>query len=265
VENYSGYGGYTLTNTFVKPTVAKDVEKNDTPATGRTLLIGGTVTGHVGYSRTAYNTLDTIDYYKVKTTADGDLKMNFTTNGTLYALARFWDSDGVTQIGYQYVGYGSSNSLVIPHLSSAATYYVSVENYSGYGTYKIASTFTKPPQTKDVEKNDTSLTALAFPLNSTMTGHLGYSRNKYSVLDTIDYYKVTVSGTGNLNISLSTSGTLYGLVRIWGTNGTTQINYVYVGFGSSNSVSTALPAGGTYYVSVEAYSGYGGYTLKNTF
>jgi len=49
------------------------------------------------------------------------------------------------------------------------------------------------------------------------------------------------------------------------SDGSTQLADVYASNGTSSTLTTALPAAGTYFIKVSAYSGYGGYTLKNTF
>jgi hypothetical protein len=265
VEINGGSGSYTLSDTETQPPYAKNTEPNNTPAQGIPLTVKGTATGHVGYSTTSYNTQDNIDYYKFTVSADGDVTFSLTTDSTLNALLRFRDSDGTTQINYVYCNYGSSATLTIPHLAPGATYYVSVTVNGGYGSYKAGGSIAVPKESAAREPNNTYQQAQPFALNSSVTGNIGYSTTSYNATDNIDFWKVTVTKAGTLTVKLTTDSTLNGLVRIYSTDGTTQLTYFYTNYGSTASISYALPAAGTYYVSVAVNGGYGGYTLSNTF
>ncbi len=265
VSSYSGYGGYTLSDTLAQPAIPIDVEPNDTHSTGRTFKVGTTSSGHMGYSRTSYNTVDTADYYKVKVVSDGNLTLTITGDANLYSHLVFFDSNGTTQLFEVYASFGASGAVTIPHLSPGATYYAKVSSYSGYGGYTLSGVLVKPTVNGDAGTNDTYTHATTFTLNSTRTGHMGYSHSSYNSVDIADYYKVTVTAGGSLVLTITGDSNLYSHVTVFSTNGTTQISEVYASFGTSATLTTSLPAAGTYYIRVSSYSGYGGYTLKNTF
>jgi hypothetical protein len=265
VEVDAGYGSYQIQSSEVQPPYAKNTEPNNTYKQSIKMGIEKPVTGHVGYSTTSYYTTDNIDYYNVRPTADGDITFTLTTDSTLYGLLRFWDSNGKSQINYVYCSYGSSASLTIPHVSAYATYYVSVEVDAGYGSYKVTNALVKPKEKPGKEPNDTYKQALPFTLEKSVQGLIGYSTTSYYKTDHIDFYKVTVTTGGTLTVNVATEPTLYGLVRLWSTDGTAQLTYAYCSYGSAASLSYALPAAGTYYVSIEVDAGYGGYTLSNSF
>jgi len=266
VSAYAGTGTFTLSDTLAQPAVAIDTELNDTAATATATLTVGTVsTGHMGYSRTSYYDVDAADYYKVKTTGDGNLTFTIKGDANIYTHLTFYDSNGTTQLSEVYASNGTSNTLTIAHLSSGATYYAKVSAYSGYGSYQLSGVLVKPKVAGDAASNDTYTHAVTFMLNTTRTGHMGYSRKSYFDVDGADYYKVIVTQSGSLVLTITGDANIYSHVTVYSTDGTTQLSEVYASNGTSNTLTTALPAAGTYFIKVSAYSGYGGYTLKNTF
>lgn len=265
VSRYSQWGTYQLTTSEASPTDANDVENNDIYSKALKLTNNVTSTGHLGYSRTAYGDRDTTDFYKFSAGANGDMNFSLTNSSNLYALVSIIDHNHTSVIYSFYVGYGATGSSTIPHFGSSTTYYVSVTLYAGYGSYQLKRVFTKQAIKGDTETNDVYLKALLFAPNTTKTGNLGYSRASYGAVDSSDFYKITVTQAGTLTINLTNTSTLYDLVTIYNTNGTSSMGSFYVGYGAAGNGSVSLPAAGTYYVGVSLYAQWGGYTLKNTF
>ncbi len=81
--------------------------------------------------------------------------------------------------------------------------------------------------------------------------------------DPDDYYSVTTSADGNLNVSISTSNGNIVYYSLFDNDGITYLTGSYLYGGSSNFTMSGLAAG-TYYVRVNAGAGSNTYTVSTT-
>ena len=269
---YDGYGGYTLTNAEASPTIANDALPNQDPLHARVLPVNGAVAGHLGYSLASYNLVNTGDYYSFTAPKDGDVTFTLATDSVfpLRAKIQFFDSDGSTYITQSGVaGVNGSVQLGIAHLSPGATYYVVAQIYDGYGGYTFTNAFTPVTVANDKGGLTTPQTATALPVNTTTTGHLGFSMASYNSLNTYDYYAITVPQNGDVTLTLKTDSVfpLRARINFYDSDGSTYISQSGVA-GVNGSVQLGIPhlsPGATYYAIVALYDGYGGYTLTDAF
>ena len=269
---YDGYGGYTLTNSEASPTIANDGLPNQEPFRARVFPVNGAVAGHLGYSLASYNNVNTGDYYSFTAPQDGNVTFTLTTDSVfpLRAKINFFDSDGNTYITQSGVaGAGSSTQLGIAHLSPGATYYVVAQIYDGYGGYTFTNAFTPVTVANDREFNGTLETAVSLPVNTTTTGHLGYSLASYNNVDDADWYAITVPQNGDVTLTLKTDSVfpLRAYLSFRDSSGNTLISQSGVA-GVNGSIQLGIPhlsPGATYYAQVYLYDGYGGYTLTNAY
>ena len=263
VKLYSYYSGqapnYSISNALTVPAQANDTEPNDSRAQAVALGPNATKVGHINYY---YNTLrDGADWYKITTTADGQIKLTLTSANGQYIWAYLYDNNGTTQLNAQ----NTSGSIDISTDGLAAgTYYVKITAYysTGFAPYTIKSTFTTPAEANDAEPDSTRALALTLPLNSSVTGHIDYYYNNHR--DSADWYKVTTNGDGRLRLRLTSGNGQYIWAYLFDNDGTTQLNAQNTS--SAVDINTDGLAAGTYYVRVNSYysNGYIPYTLADS-
>ncbi len=278
------FANYTISNALTAAGLPNDAEPNATAAGAIGLPLNGTKTGHVGYYYN--NQRDTTDWYKVTTNADGLLKLDLTTArgnsvsvNTLDVDVTLYDNDGMTQLGAVevYNGGGPGTNSIVTDGLAPGTYYVKIQSYSTseFANYTVSNTLTASVLANDAEPNGKAATAISLPINGSSTGHVGYYYNNQR--DTTDWYKVTTTGNGLLQLTLSTvrgnaSGTnpLDVNVTLYDNDAVTQLGAVEVfngnGPGTNNILADGL-APGTYYVKIQNYSTseFANYTLSDSF
>jgi len=254
-----GFAPYTLTDSLFTPDQAKDPEPNDTYATATTLALNATVTGHVGYYFNHHR--DTSDWYKVTTTGDGLLKLKLTPANGQYMYCSLYDSDGVTLLNQTY---GLSTFYVNTDGLGAGTYFIRLYMYytTGFAPYTLTDSLIEPDQAKDPEPNSTYATATTLAQNSTTTGRVGYYYNHRR--DTADWYKITTSDDGMLQLKLTPVNGQYTYCDLYDLNGMTRLSSVYGN--STFYVNTDGLAKGTYYVRIYCYytTGFTPYILTDS-
>lgn len=240
---------------FFFASYATESEPNNTKATANTFALNGSNTGAIGAAADE-------DWWSITTTGDGKLDITVTSNNGQYIWGYLYDNDGTTQLNAQ-----ATNGTIVLSTDGLATgtYYVRLVAYYGGGTpsYTISNALTVPAQAIDQEPNGTRAQAKSFPLNGSRTGHINYYYNL--VRDSADWYKITTTGDGNLDITLTSNNGQYIWCYLYDNNGTTQLNAQATS--GTFVLSTNGLAAGTYYVKITAYSGNGyiPYTISNTF
>ncbi|MDQ2719982.1 MAG: pre-peptidase C-terminal domain-containing protein [Bacteroidota bacterium] len=250
---------YTLTDSLFTPAQANDKEPDSSKATALTLPLNSTTTGHIGYYYN--NHRDTLDYYKITTSADGLLQLKLTTNNVNGISAYLLDNNGTTVLGN--ISTNSTSYLNTDGLA-AGTYYVQVNSYynTNFEPYTLTDSLFTPAQANDAEPDSSKATALTLPLNSTTTGHIGYYYNNHR--DTLDYYKITTNADGLLQLKLTTNNVNGISAYLFDSNGTTVLGNISTN--GTSYLNTDGLAAGTYYVQVNSYynTNFEPYTLTDS-
>ncbi len=217
-------------------------EPNETQAAAAAISTG------VANSAAITTTTD-VDYFKITTTS--------TTNN-VFTLAgpagKDYDlyiyNSGGTQIGS---GISSTaNETVSLNNQAAGTYYIKVIGYNGansttcYTITATATTVTGCASSYDVSTNGTFSGAAQIPFNTNITGLISPSGDN-------DYYKFVITTGGTATITLTTLPGDYD-IRLFSSNGTTQLAISQNGGTTSETISRTYTAG-TYYVRVYGYNG----------
>ncbi len=135
VSNATGYGPYKLDLGYKEQTVPNDNADPNNYINAPIIELNSSNYGHIGhtYDNTAVNSND---YYKVILDKDGTLDISITQlDGGTVRLYLYGENgtDGST-IAYTYDG---GTTRRITKALVAGTYYVRVNNSSGYGGYEL--------------------------------------------------------------------------------------------------------------------------------
>ncbi|MEP6468022.1 MAG: T9SS type A sorting domain-containing protein, partial [Parafilimonas sp.] len=258
------FAPYTLADSLFKPTEANDTEPDSTKATALTLPLNGSVTGHIGYYYT--NHRDTIDEYKLTTTADGNINLSLSIpNGTSVWVA-LYDNNGTTLLHQDYTS-GSFNYNVDG--LSKGTYYIKVFCYynSQFAPYTLKNTLSTY-NANDVESNTYAKLARTLPSNITSTGHVGFYYN--NARDTVDWFKINYTGTGIMSVALNvlphiTGGSDNTWMQIYKDTSSAPLYSNYTT--ATETANLTGLAEGYYYVKIFEYynSQFTAYTVTPTF
>ncbi|HRH49494.1 MAG TPA: pre-peptidase C-terminal domain-containing protein, partial [Panacibacter sp.] len=234
---------------------AAETEPNNTKATANTLTLNGSNTGAIGAATDE-------DWWAVTTTGDGKLDVTITSTNGQYISCYIYDNDGTTQLN---AGTTAGSTTISTDGLATGTYYVRLVAYYGGGTpaYTISNALTVPAQANDAEPNGTRAQAKVFPLGGSRTGHVNYYYNL--VRDSEDWYKITTTGDGKLDITVTSNNGQYMYCYLYDNDGITQLNTVAPS--GTSVMSTDGLAAGTYYLRITPYNGNGfiPYTISNTF
>lgn len=245
------YSGYTLSKSFTPTPNTNDAEPNSDIATALPFNPNSTLTGHIAH-RSNGGAYDNFDYYKIVTTADGNISLNFANDNNNYAYIYLYDNDGATTLataqGYSQAGISCSASGL-----AAGTYYVAV--YAGIGAYSgytLSNTFSIAPFNNDVEANNSFATAALLNNNASKQGHIAYRFNG-GAYDNYDYWKVTMLQTDSMRLDLTMATNAYSYIYFYDA-AQSQL-YTSQGYNTSYSVFfNSLPAG-DYYLMIYAGTG----------
>jgi hypothetical protein len=286
---FSDFGSYILSDSLFTSNIANDPEPNNDRASALSLPLNGNSTGHVGYYYN--NHRDSVDWYKVTTTADGLLRVYLQTDsGSIYSTTGtnpldvnvgLYDNDGTTQLGFVEVfnGYGPAAGLITADGLAPGTYYIKIQPFATteFANYTLSDSLFTASLANDAEPNGTAATAIVLPLNGSKTGRVGYYYNHQR--DTVDWYKVTTTDDGLLRVYLATdTGSIYSTsssnpldvnVTLYDNDATTQLGAVEVFNGdgpATNLITMDGLAPGTYYIKVQPFSTteFANYTLSDS-
>lgn len=254
----TGFGSYTISNTFTSATLTNDPESNDSRETALSFGLNTSATGHLGYKNMI---TDDVDYYKITTLSDGKLTLSTVPDESLCIELTIISENGTMNLYSN--GLCSmenhSNSLVVNNLA-AGTYYVSAIA-NGYGSYTFTNMLEPTILNNDEELNDSRETAVTVNQNSSFEGHLGY---KYLYTDVDDFYKIVTSAEGKLTLNVTSDSTL--CVDLTLINESGSFNIAANGSCNNSSHTGALVheklAAGTYYIRASSSgTGYGSYKI----
>ena len=144
---------------FCIATAKADTEPNNNTAAGAdATTIGTTESG---------NTINgDFDYYSFSTASDGDITISITTANGALVYFNLIDADGSTNLGGTYL-YGGNSSTTVNGLA-AGNYYILVQGSGLANSYSVTPTLTLRTYSNDVESNNTSATASAMNLNTSV-------------------------------------------------------------------------------------------------
>ncbi|MGB3074502.1 MAG: T9SS type A sorting domain-containing protein, partial [Chitinophagales bacterium] len=252
---------YTISNFLNVASLANEPEPNALYTQANVLAPTGSSTGHIGYY---YNGVyDVSDWWSITTTGNGKINLQLSVVNGQYIYFVLYDHDGTTVLKSSY-----TNGIVSYDQDglSAGTYYVNVYPFSagGFAPYTLTSTFTAPVAGNDIEPNGLFTQANTLPLNGSATGQVGYYYNL--VRDTTDWFKITTTGNGALNLNLAVENAQYIYYQLYDGDGSTILDGSHYTNGTANYTKDGLAAG-TYYVKIFAFtsSGFAPYTLTSTF
>ena len=238
-----------------------ETEPNNNVYTGAdALTVGVNVTGSSGNTVT-----DIADYYQFITSADGNITGTMILTGAGYFYLKIYDSDGTTELAST-LQIAPGTFSVTENGRAAGTYYLAIIAYntSSLSNYTLSVAVNSPIQSNDVELNDTPGSATIFAENSSSQGHIGYLKNG-GTYDVNDYYQITTTNDGNLNLAFTSSEiSHYNVIYLYDNDGTTLLGSAG-GYGGASFTQNGLAAG-IYYARMYYYSTteYSGYTITNT-
>jgi hypothetical protein len=257
---YGGSGAYTIGAKFIPTQYQNDAEGNDSVKAAIAFALNGSSTGHLGFYGNGYT--DLADWRKIVTTADGKLVIATYSDPTIEIDNAIYDANQSTMLAsYKYGGAHREDTSEVANLV-AGTYYVRTLCYGGYGSYTITNQLTPTAMANDQEQNDSVSVALAFPLNTSTTGHLGFYRAGYS--DAADWRQVVTTADGKLVIATYSDPTIEIDNYIFDQDKKTILaSYKYGGAHREDTSEFVNLQQGTYYVKTLCYGGYGSYTITN--
>lgn len=181
-------GAVSLMPTNASAATVKEVEQNNSISTAMAIQLSNTYTGTV-------NEQDKNDYFKVSTTDNGFLNINFTANGpgnnNNYYNVTILDANQIEILKFRDVDL-AKHSIGI----KKGTYYIKVEYTTWYDdptNYTLTTSLTKNA-TSELEGNDILSQAQTMQVGKKYTGYL-------SDLDAKDIYKFTMAQDGNLYVN----------------------------------------------------------------
>ncbi|MBS1507126.1 MAG: T9SS type A sorting domain-containing protein [Bacteroidetes bacterium] len=281
VDNYSGYkGSFTL---CLSDAVSDDFYQG---ATDVTSLIN-TCSANAAYTTQFYtadqakgscwaNGPNNNRWFKFTATATTAMTVQVKDGGAfgtiLNPFVAIWTS-GLVPVGCQnYIGGGGSIQTSVMGLTPGATYYISVDNYSGYqGSFTLCLS---DVVSDDFYQGATDVTSLI----NTCSANAAYTTQFYTPdqakgscwsngPNNNRWFKFTATATTAMTVQVKDGGAfgtiLNPFVAIW-TSGLVQVGCQnYLGGGGSIQTSVmGLTPGATYYISVDNYVGYqGSFTL----
>ena len=148
IQIYPYYAGqlpaYTLSNTLTAATPANDAEPDSTRAQALILPLNGSKTGHIGYYYNHHR--DSVDVYKVTTTADGRLRLTMASANGQNVYIDLYDNNGTTLLGSAYTA--GTAVLVDKDGLAAGTYYIRIHTYytTEFAPYTLSDSLLVPSQ-----------------------------------------------------------------------------------------------------------------------
>ena len=132
---YTGYGGYTITSSFIAQPLANDTEPNDTSTQANALTMNHTLQGHLGYFSNGKT--DVYDWFSIVQSSAGPLWVSVNTDSTLDADCDMYNAGDLSSVSHD--GQAGIHSYVGGASLAAGVYLVRVKAYTGYGGYRIVA------------------------------------------------------------------------------------------------------------------------------
>jgi hypothetical protein len=136
VYRWDGYGAYTLATAWRPQTVANDAEPDNDVA--HAIPLSSLPTGHLGYSRTRYADIDTVDLYRFSGTAHVVVPLIAAATPGLRLQLILYDTDGATQIASVTASGLGQPAVLTFNPSHSGAFYLAVARWDGYGAYGLS-------------------------------------------------------------------------------------------------------------------------------
>ena len=273
LQRYNGYGTYSLQYVHNPNAHENDPEPNNEWAAS-TLIESGTIQqGCLGYHFNGDT--DTEDWFRIELPDEGKVTFAATAETTLRLswLGMYTLNAEGTAVDYRNdknmdaLGNDSTVIYTVPDCKPG-TYYVRLRRYNGYGGYRLDYTFTPNTHGQDNLDNDTWQQGDIIETGITQQGRLGYRFNGDT--DTEDWFRIELPYVGNITLSTHAEPTLrlswLGLYipNAEGSAVDYRADKNMDAQGNDTTVTFSVNGlgAGTYYVRLQRYNGYGGYTLK---
>ncbi len=244
---------------YININIYAESEPNDNAVSANALSLNGSDNGNL-------TSPDDNDWWKVTTVTDGKLIISTSSDVTGCFILYLYDQD----MGYEIINnYAVSCSIfdksVEYSLKAGYTYYIKANRYSGYGNYTITSQFITSSYSNDVTPNETANDAQPLGLTDNSTGYLGAFGNGTTDVD--DWWKVTTTNDGKLKVTTTSDSTLCAILYLYDQNMSSEIinNYALYCSQYTKSIEYSLKANYTYYIKVNRFSGYGGYSIETEY
>ncbi len=276
LDRWQGYGGYELTCYFTSHADEADPEPNNDWNQAIALKSGPAITGQLGYNYN--NDTDTKDWYVIDVPKEGAAVFSTTTEttirlGSLHIYSPNEDgSDLLFRASMDMDGYNKDTTIVFtaPDLAPG-TYYIRLDRWQGYGTYKLQYVFNPNTHQNDPEPNDEWAQGSGIESETTQEGCLGYRYQNYT--DANDWFRIDVPDEGALNFATTTETTLrLGSLNVFclnadGSGVEYRTSKDMDGANQDTTIVFVVPdvAPGTYYIRLDRWLGYGGYKLDYSF
>jgi len=257
----SGSGTYTLSNQLVLPTLANDIELNDTYQMAQSIPDNVTQSGHLGYKSSHYGPPDEDDWYWFVNGSAGTVTVSATfNNGVSGWIALYNDNNFTSWITTSSVGSGFRSTG--PNCLSADTFFVRIHLNSGCGEYDLNIVSEAGTIPSEAEPNDTPQDALSTVADMPNTGYLGNQLSGGSS-DVIDWYTFVKEIPGDLIVTAEIDSNLTGFAAIY-TKGNTSSPIAASNAGSNLTVvgTASCISSDTFYIAMHRTAGCGSYTLS---
>ncbi|MEN6316217.1 MAG: Ig-like domain-containing protein [Clostridiaceae bacterium] len=252
-------------------------------ADGTSLVVNSTVNGSINSGQKIW--------YDLIVPADGSISFSLTASKQYFYLDMYLCNTEMYQynvsnsshdkwvISNRAIGASSAAEMSFDHLR-AGRYYVLLRgvpsDFPGVvdtSQFGLTCNFAPALLDSDIEPNDTIETALEISTDYTGTGHISYEEGYDTETDFYDWYKVTTSSKGTLNIRFEAVPGQYGDIyelKVFKSGATKETDCLSLDFtggtGTVTERSLANLTPGTYYIKLKGwFKYYSSYKLSVSF
>ncbi len=211
-----------------------------------TFLPNSTVSGHI--------VADQGIYYSIPVTKDGDLTVTIGKTAGGNCQLQISTPDGREIVRKD--NWHQEISLTVEGLKPE-NYIVRVFLYGAWKNtdFVLTNVFTEAPLEKDQETNDSYTQAISMPINSSVTGHIGYddggSRDENADAD--DWWKINLEQKGDIKIFLTQIRKVNLYLCLYKNDGATRVTDADT-WGNDTTLEGKDLEPGIYYIRIYRYS-----------
>lgn len=266
-NSYGFSAGYDIDYYVVSPAYSNDAEPNDDYTQAIITTENTLYEGHGYFIPDDINNINEgEDWYRLTVPVNGTLNLiinhDVVNNGAYSTSLQMYQKNNDGTVG-QGISYESSNTngllLASAHcLKQGDDIFIKISGNNN--SYRFYWNMQEPLGYIDVEPNDISSQAIDINLNETKHGNIGYGvsldANGQALDDDTDWYKFTVTQSGDASITLNASQSAVYIIDAYyeESNGTLTFAYFENGGGNDPIYNFNCVSAGTYYVKVKDYS-----------